>query len=72
MEIDKKLRGDYEGNIHCDLCGKELEIDEPVDTIQEGMFIEAAGDTTMVQYGVNQVVTVLCKKCSPKVKVTVD
>ena len=72
MEIDDKLKGDYKGNIRCDLCGQELNIGDSVDTIQTGMYIEDAGEVTTVQYGDDQEVTVLCKTCSPKVKVTVE
>ena len=72
MEIDEKLKGDYEGKIRCDLCERELEVGEAVDTIQTGMYIEDAGEITHVQYGDDQEVTVLCNTCSPKVKVTVE
>lgn len=71
MKIDEKLKGDYEGKIRCDLCKRVLKEGEPVDTIQTGMYIEDAGETTQVQYGDDQVETVICKKCSPKVKVVV-
>ena len=36
MEIDKRLQKQYEGNIRCDLCERELEEGEPVSTIQTG------------------------------------
>lgn len=72
MEIDEKLKRYYEGNIHCDLCGKELKVGTPVDVISTGMYIEGDGDRTLVQYGPDEETTVLCKTCSPKVKVTVE
>lgn len=72
MEIDEKLKKHYEGNIRCNLCGRELELGHVVDTIQTGMFIEVDDETTMVQYGKDNEVIVLCKNCSPRVKVTVE
>ena len=73
MEIDKKLIKDYEGKMRCDLCGRVLKVGEKVETIQTGMFIEGDVDETMVQYGVEQVVIVICEKtCSQKVKVIVE
>lgn len=73
MKIDDKLIKDYEGKIRCDLCGRVLKVGERVGTIQTGMFIEGDVDETMVQYGVEQVVVVVCEKtCSEKVKVIVE
>ncbi|MHA1136532.1 MAG: hypothetical protein ACTSSE_08600 [Candidatus Thorarchaeota archaeon] len=73
MEIDKRLQKHYEGNIRCDLCERELDDGESVCTLQTGMLIEADGDdSTHVQFGGDQEVTVLCKECSPKVMVVVN
>jgi hypothetical protein len=72
MEIDEKLKGDYEGNIRCELCRKELKVGSLVDVIQTDMVMDTDGEDTLVQYGEGHVETVLCKTCSPKVKVTVE
>lgn len=72
MEIDERLKGNYEGNIKCDLCKRELKENETIDVIQMGMFVEEEADeSTYIQYGDDQEQTVLCKDCSPKVKVVV-
>ena len=72
MELDSKIGIEYEGKVLCDICGRELELGEKVETIQKGMYIEDCGDNeTMVQFGEDQETFTICKDCSPRVKVIV-
>jgi hypothetical protein len=72
MEIDKKLQKKYDGKIQCDLCHRVLEPGDEIETILIGMVIEEdMDDRTLTQYGDKYTEYVICKPCSPKVKVVV-